>query len=191
MKRVPHTIDPRQWSPESPYIIGQAYTLHLGNRRVLRFTSKRLAGAYEADTKRWLKELILEGNLLLGQAMYDYREAWPTLSDTGSEEVNATDAQIRELLQQAVWHLDRATVRGTRASALLGVWADVERTFGRLGEAYRLLEQFWRYKTQGVLRYRMSTRARQCDEARDRMQEYGANVPQLDVAQPRAGGGGR
>lgn len=179
MKQIAHKISPEQWAPESPYVTHHAYVLHLGNRRRLHFKSKRLAAAYEADTKRWLKDLVLEGNTYLGHLMQDYRDAWPTLTDTNNQRVNTSDARIRELIQQCVRNLDRATVRGQRNSALYYAWLDVARCFHACSEAFALLESFYQYKTQGVLRWRMAMRVKQCEHALERMEQYGAQAPQV------------
>jgi hypothetical protein len=173
MKRIHHTPDIGPRNEASPYRAHKLYEVHLGNGRILQFRSRRLALAYIADLTRWLNELVLECNSLLGDAMQDYRAAWPMLSEAQDQAERVRDITIRELQAQAVHHLDKATTRMLGTSAFYHAWQHVRRALGAVASSYENLEFFYRYKTQGVPRWRCALRRRQCLEAIKRMDEMG------------------
>lgn len=177
MKRIQDIPDVEPMNTDSAYAAHKLYRVHLGNHRTVQFTSRRLALAYAADTLRWINEVMLESNTLLGEALQDYRMAWPILQDVKDAELQGNDARIREQLDQATWHLDKASAKGSRTEGLYHGWRHVGLALSTVANAYERLEALYRYKTQGVLRWRMAMRRRQCLDALERMTNYADNTP--------------
>ena len=170
MKRisVQSTVEPR--NAESPYSIHRSYRVDLGNGGTVLFRSRRDAKAYMAETQRWLSALLLECNALHAEAYAEHRMAWPLYADARCRKMADTGERVRESLLQAEQHMDRASVR---RSELHHPWNAVHKAISHTADAFAELETWWRYKSQGVARWRCAMRLAQCQHAMQRMQEYG------------------
>lgn len=181
MKRVPPITDLEPRNDASPFSQHHLYKVHLGNGRHVFFSSRRDAAAYSSDTRRFLHQLMLEANTLLGEALQDHRSAWPILGDLQAKELANVDRELRELLQLATTSLDKGTPERAGPDGNYHAWRHVRTTFEVLQKVFTTLETVYQYKTIPVLRWRLAMRAQQCVHALDRLQDYGA-VPTFGKA---------
>jgi hypothetical protein len=177
MKKVRHSASVEPRNPDSPYSAHHLYEVYLGNGRTVLFRSRRDAQGFVADTTRWLNDALLEANTLFAEAHSDYRMAWPLLSDTTAHGMMELDVQIREHLERCTWHLDHCTNKGRSASGLHNGWRHIRLSLERSAAAFGGMETFYQYKTQGVLRWRMAMRKRQCETMLERMKDYATDRP--------------
>jgi len=177
MKQIQNIPEVEPANPDSPYTRHSLYQVHLGNGRTILFRSRRDALGFTADTTRWLNDVMLEANTLYAEAHMDYRMAWPLLGDVASPNMLELGPQLREHLEQCAWHLDHCTARGRRKDGLYQGWRHIRLALGRCAIAFGGMEELYRYKTQGVLRWRMAMRKRQADEALKRMADYALERP--------------
>lgn len=164
----------RSPNPTSVLACERFYRVILGNKRRVQFTSERDARQFQADTNRFLTALLHELNCLHAQAYMDYRMAWPMMFHRGASVQEAVETTARTAMDAGAAALDRA-VRGTSGeNAMHFAWKHLTDTASHCRDLYAALAGLYRYKTQGVWRYQMELRERQCLDVLRRLDQYGA-----------------
>lgn len=175
MKRIEVTgITPA--TPGSDFAARRCYSVYLGNRRTVTFTSSRLARAFIADTNRFLNDRLRDLNYLLGQAYVDYRAAWPLLHNGQTPVLQDTEVRLRGYLAAADGALDRA-VRNTRGpNGIHFAWRALEAGAGALQTFGDVLAELYRYKTQGVQQHQVRMRGRLAREVNEALRDYAMDL---------------
>lgn len=156
----------------SDYTAHRTYYVVLGNRRRVPFTSRRDAKAFQAATESFLNELLHEANATLGQALLDYRMAWPALK--AMERGTSPEQAMRLQLTTATEALDRAAIGSSGPNRMHFAWLHLGNAMGALGAFYAAMADWYAYKTQGVWRHQAIIARRRCLDALQRLADYGA-----------------
>ena len=159
----------------SVYTVHRAYSVHLGNKRTLRFASKREANACRAEVARFLNELVQELNTLHAEAYGAFRLAWPALMHHGSPARVSAEQQMQMHLRSSAEALDRAGRRtGQGTNDMHFMWLHLGNCAAATGDAFGEIEQWYRYKTQGVLRHQAAIGRKRCELVLERLRDHGA-----------------
>ena len=179
MKRIEFTAVAPPIDPGGAIIEQRYYTVHLGNRHTVMFTSDRHAQAFAAETERWLSQHLYECNALLAEAFAAVRYAWPTLAHnkpTMSKELLNLEATMKNNVMDAWAAMDRAIAQGNTPNAVVLCWRHV----GTAATCIRTVVLALRdrnIRTNPVERYRMEVLLKRCNAVLQSLKEYGADVP--------------
>lgn len=159
--------------PGSPYTQHHLYSVLLGNRRTVLFSSERAAAAYAAETDRWISAHLHAANFLLAEAFTAYRGAWCLMDQA---KVPNIDARSRELLQDCWSALDNAIARGGGENG----WAIAWKWFAQAVEALRqlaiMLRDLYRSRNNPVERARMELLLTRATAIATELSQYGSDV---------------
>ncbi len=159
--------------PGSPYTEHHFYSVHLGNRTTVMFTSERAALAFQAETDRWLSSHLYDANFLLVEAFAGYRHAWCLLDRTA---VAQAERKAKDLIESAWQGMDMALAKASGTNGWVMAW----KWFGQAVESIRalglLLRDLYRTRNNPVERARMDLLANRALVVLQDMAHYGANV---------------
>lgn len=179
MKRIEFTgvtppIDPNSAVTEQRY-----YTVYLGNRNTVMFTSDRHAQAFSAETERFLSQQLYEANSLLAEAFAAIRYTWPTLAHNKpsmTQELVKLEALLKNNVMDAWAAMDRAISQGNTPNALVLCWRHVTTATNCIRNVAIALRDR-NIRTNPVERYRMEVLLKRSNAVLQALKDYGADVP--------------
>lgn len=160
----------------SPVVRDTLYTVVLGNSIRVRFTSERRALEFQAETSRFLGDVLLRCNLLLSEAFVAWRMAWPYL-DADSEQAKRTGGDvIGSRVMDAVKAMDLATKRTGNADYVYHQWKHLASCAYAARDVAMALERLYALKTHAVPRHHMQQLTKQASAVLDELTHYGTDV---------------
>lgn len=160
--------------PASPMTAHHFYTVHLGNRRTLLFSSERAAQAFQAETDRWISSVLLDANFLMTECWVAYRTAWWLLDETKLP--GNVDQQARELAESAWRDMDLALAKCQGPSGWLLGWRFVGSSLQAVADLAALLTALHRSRNHPVERARVELLHGRAAQAIAAMTDYGATA---------------
>lgn len=159
--------------PGSPILQQRFYTVHLGNRRTVMFTSERAALAFQAQTDRWISSHLNNCNFMLADAFSAYRSAWFLLDQT---KVAKAEDKAREYIESAWRGMDMALVKCSGPSGWVFGWSYLAGAVGAVRSLALLLRDLHRSRNNPVERARMELLIERSQLVLEQMQHYGETV---------------
>ncbi|MBS1568846.1 MAG: hypothetical protein JST38_16615 [Bacteroidetes bacterium] len=157
----------------SAYTEHHFYSVHLGNRTTVMFTSERAALAFQAETDRWLSAHLHNANFLLVDAFSSYRAAW-CLTDATA--VPQADQKAREFIETAWKGMDMAITKGSGPSGWVVAWKWFQQAMESIRLLALLLRDLYRTRNNPVERARMELLASRAQVVLNDMAHYGQAV---------------
>ena len=168
MKRVKVSTVAAPIDPGSVLTAERLYTVTLGNHVVVRFASERHALAFQADTTRYLSDVLAQVNLMLMDAYAAYRMAWPYFKPG--------DTKVSRSMRIAEEALDRAALGSETQNAVFFQWKALNEALSQVRTVAMTLEHMYRAKRIGVQRTQMAVMLRRVTELTDALKQYGTDV---------------
>ena len=162
----------------SPILEQRLYTVHLGNRVKVLFTSLRQAKAFQAETDRWINLHLSDCNFLLVDAFAAYRHAWPLMDKAAMERV---EHRSRELIENAWRGMDMALATGSGTNGWVMAWKHLEGAVECINRLALLLRDLYLSRNQPVERDRMELLLKRVNAIKTDMAHYGKQVKGADV----------
>jgi hypothetical protein len=113
-----------------------------------------------------------ELNLLHADIYLQYRTAWPALVDRGQPLCRNAEERMRGALASSADNLERAS-RANGPNKIHFTWKHLQDTAADLVLATDALAEWYRYKTQGAMRYAANIGGERCRTVLQRLADYG------------------
>lgn len=159
--------------PTSPYTEHHFYSVHLGNRITVMFTSERAAQAFQAETDRWISSHLNATNFLLVDAFASYRHAWCLLDQTS---VPQAERQAREFIELAWKAMDLAISKASGPNGWVIAWKWLHQAVESIRLLGLLLRDLYKTRNNPVERSRMDLLACRAQTVLNELAQYGQHV---------------
>jgi len=161
--------------PASAMLQHHLYSVHLGNRITVMFTSERAALAFQAETDRWLSAHLVDCNFLLVDAFSSYRAAW-CLFDMVPKALATIEHRTRECVQTAWTGMDMAITKGKGPNGWVLAWNHLFAAVDAVRTLALMLRDLFRSRNHPVDRARMEHLVKRCDLVLNEMRHWGDDV---------------
>lgn len=160
-------------NPKGDYTEHRYWTVHLGNRNTLMFTSERAAQAFQAETDRWISSHLHDCNFLLAEAFTAYRLGWLLLDRC---KVHQGEHRARQLVETAWKSMDLAILKCSGPNGWMFGWSYLLAAVQAVHELAILLRDLHLSRNNPPERARMELLAKRAGIILDDMRGYGATA---------------
>lgn len=157
-------------NPAGAVTADRLYSVSLGNSVVVRFSSRRVAAAFQAEASRWLKDQLMTANLMLIEAFTAYRMAWMVLPE------GAKVPHFDAMLASAGALLERCGKDSHVPDAVYRRWKALRDAIGELRAVALGLRDFHGTRSDAVAWHQLDLLARRCGAMVDELRNYGTDV---------------
>ena len=155
--------------------IQNTFEFCLGNGTRVRFTSKRYASAFIAETNRYLTECLVILNKTYSDAHIEYRNFWLIAANThGGTKTNYLGllAKVKNNLEAASMALDKFNGTFNRSQDPFFAFIDLRKVAQFTAEALQLLHQFYKKRNYTANYYNCLVLQKRCLLVIENMQNW-------------------